>query len=78
MQVLASFAIVTSIAVVIDYSVSGGSERTAEELSEEDKEFPHQVRNTFIAGVFGLTVIVTYALLRGVVSIHLNEEDGLD
>lgn len=43
-----------------------------------DEEFPHKARNTFIFTVYCLTLIVTYALLRGVISIHISDADPVD
>ena len=46
--------------------------------SGEDKEFPNQTRNTFIAAVFGLTALVTYVLLRGVISINIETDSDIE
>lgn len=46
-------------------------------MGEEDKEFPNKGRDTFIAIVFGLTVIFSYAVLRAGISIVV-EDDNMD
>lgn len=40
----------------------------------EDQEFPNERRNAFIAIVLGLSVIVSYALVRNVISFQISDD----
>ena len=54
-------------------------EQSSQGFDNDDKEFPNKGRDTFIAVVFGLTVVFTYAVLRAGISIIVEDvEDDFE
>ena len=59
----------------IKLEIEEKEEKRKKEAESNNQEFPNKKRNMILAGVFAMTVMVTYAFMSGLIRLEVVDDD---